>query len=619
MKGIVEEMRDFLAGELRAALSRAVKNGELEVKEVPEFVVEVPREAEYGDFAANLAMLLAKRARVAPRKIAAVIVKNLSPKGTEIERVEVAGPGFINFYLHPAWVYKTIPLIERYGRDYGRADLGKGKKVQVEFVSANPTGLLHMGNARGAALGDSIASILDFAGYDVTREFYINDAGNQIENFSKSLEARYLQQFGVNAEVSEDGYHGEDIIDTVKRFIALHGDRYLKTDSARRKSALVEYALREKLEGIKRSLADFGVHYDVWFSEQSLYDSGELEEVLRELRDRGYLYEKDGASWFKAREFGDEKDEVVVRKNGLPTYFASDIAYHKNKFERGFDWIINVWGADHHGHVSRMKGAVQALGYDPGALTVVIMQLVRLYRGGEIVRMSKRTGRYVTLDELVEEVGRDAARYFFVMRSADSHLDFDLDLAREQSNDNPVYYVQYAHARICSIFRQYAAMAEKTSNAGEVPSAADIVGQGGADDCRQLPAAGAAPPAVEEASPAGRTVPPAVEEASFAAGLVPTASEVDLELLKEEAELALIRKLADFPEEVALAARTLGPHRIARYVHELAGLLHSFYNSHRVITDDPALTKARLVLMNAVRTVLKNGLALLGVDAPERM
>lgn len=571
MKGIIEEMRDFLAGELRAAVNRAAVKGEIKVKEAPEFVVEVPREAEHGDFAANLAMLLAGQARMAPRKIADIIVKNLSLKGTEVERVEVAGPGFINFYLKTSWLYKTIPLIERYGRDYGRADWGRGKKVQVEFVSANPTGLLHMGNARGAALGDSIASILEFVGFEVTREFYINDAGNQIENFGRSLEARYLQQFGSSVDVPEDGYHGEDIIDTVKRFIALHSDRYLKTDAVQRRSALVEYALREKIEAIKKSLADFGVHYDVWFSEQSLYDSGELEEVLRELGEKGYLYQKEGARWFKAREFGDEKDEVVVRKNGLPTYFASDIAYHKNKFERGFDWVINIWGADHHGHVNRMKGAVQALGYDPDALTVVIMQLVRLYRGGEIVRMSKRTGRYITLDELVEEVGRDAARYFFVTRSADSHLDFDLDLAKEQSNDNPVYYVQYAHARICSIFRQYA----KKSAAGE-------------DSFRT--------------------------EAE-----VPSSFKVDLELLKKEAELALIRKLADFPEEVALSARTLGPHRIARYVHELAGLLHSFYNGHRVITEDPALTKARLVLVGAVRTVLKNGLALLGVDAPERM
>jgi len=353
-------------------------------------------------------------------------------------------------------------------------------------------------------------------------------------------------------------------------------------DSAQRRSALVEYAQQEKIAGIKKSLAAYGVHYDVWFSEQSLYDSGELEEVLRELQSKGYLYEKEGARWFKAREFGDEKDEVVVRRNGLPTYFASDIAYHKNKFERGFDWVINIWGADHHGHVNRMKGAVQALGYDPEALTVVIMQLVRLYRGGEIVRMSKRTGQYITLDELVEEVGKDAARYFFVTRSADSHLDFDLDLARSQSNDNPVYYVQYAHARICSIFRQYAGMSGEGLQDGVLQDAT------------------------------GNNSPGAEAK-------MPSSSEVDLEFLKEEAELALIRKLADFPEEVALAARTLGPHRIARYVHELAGLLHSFYNSHRVITGDSALTKARLVLMKTVQIVLKNGLALLGVNAPERM
>ncbi len=561
VSGVVEQMRGELRQALREAVEGAVSAGRLPPVELPDFTVEVPREREHGDFATNLAMLLPKQARMAPRRIADVLVEHLTHPVRWLQRVEVAGPGFINFHLDPRWALAAVPMAVKLRADYGRVQVGGGKKVQVEFVSANPTGLLHMGNARGAALGDSIAAILDYAGWKVTREFYINDAGNQIENFALSLEARYFQLLGREAEVPEGGYHGQDIVDTVRRFIDRHGDGLLAAEPAARREALVQFALAEKIGAIRKALEDFGVHYDVWFSEQSLHDGGKVDEALRRLRERGFLYERDGALWFKATAFGVEKDEVVVRKNGVPTYFAADIAYHMNKFERGFDWVINVWGADHHGHVPRMKGAMAALGYDPDALHVVIMQLVRLLRGGEVVRMSKRTGRFITLEELVEEVGRDAARYFFVMRSADSHLDFDLDLARSQSNENPVYYVQYAHARICSIFRQ-------------------LKEQG-----RQVPAV----------------------------------EEVNLELLREEAELALARRLADFPEEVSLAARQLAPHRIARYVHEVAGLLHSFYNVHRVITDDVELSNARLLLVDATRVVLRNCLGILGVHAPERM
>lgn len=589
MSNIVENMRNGLRRALEQALESAVAAGRLPQVETPDFVVEVPREREHGDFATNLAMLLPRRARMAPRKIADILVENLppGPKGGQglhpagekflsamdnrelvhyrplqwVQRVEVAGPGFINFHLDPRWVLEALPLAVEMGDDYGRVPLGEGKKVQVEFVSANPTGLLHMGNARGAALGDSIASILDFAGWQVTREYYINDAGNQIENFALSLEARYFQLLGRHGEIPEGGYHGQDIIDTVRRFIDQHGDGLLEADGRTRLDTLARYALAEKIEGIRRALEEFGVQYDVWFSEQSLHDSGKVDDAINRLRERGYIYEHEGALWFKATAFGMEKDEVVVRKNGIPTYFAADIAYHMDKFERGFDWVINIWGADHHGHVPRMKGVLSALGYDPDALHVILMQLVRLFRGGEIVRMSKRTGQFVTLEELVEEVGRDAARYFFVTRSADSHLDFDLDLARTQSNDNPVYYVQYAHARICSIFRQ---LAEQ-----------------------------------------GRAKP--------------EPGSVNLELLQEEAELALARRVADFPEEVALAARQLAPHRIARYVHELAGLLHSFYNAYRVITSDLELSNARLLLVEATRVALKNALTLLGVHAPEKM
>ncbi|HPZ42751.1 MAG TPA: arginine--tRNA ligase [Bacillota bacterium] len=561
MFDIVEEIRVGLAHLLVGALKAAGEKNMIKVDRVPDFTVEVPREKEHGDFATNLAMLLAKPARMAPRKIAEILVQTLPRDLAWVEKIEIAGPGFINFYLQRDWVHQVIPRIIEKSENYGRVKLGNGQRVQVEFVSANPTGLLHMGNARGAALGDSIASILDFAGYDVTREFYINDAGNQMEKFGLSLEARYLQLLGNEAQVPEDGYHGEDIIDSARGFLALEGDRYLAADPQERRSALVKYALAEKLGAIKKVLADFGVHYDVWFSEQTLHDSGEVQATLDYLKEKGYIYEKDQALWFKATSFGVEKDEVVVRANGIPTYFAADIAYHRNKFRRGFERVINIWGADHHGHVARMKGAVAALGYDPAALEVVIMQLVRLYKGGEIVRMSKRTGQFVTLEELLEEVGRDAARYFFVMRSPDSHLDFDLDLAKSESNDNPVYYIQYAHARICSIFRQFA------EQGGELPQP----------------------------------------------------SAVNFKLLQEEYELALARKLADFPGEVAAAAQNLAPQRIARYLHELAGLLHSFYNSHRVITSDRELTKARLLLVEATRITLKNGLGLLGLTAPERM
>lgn len=559
MSGIVDEIRVNLSKALEGALQTARASGAIRVEQVPVFTVEAPRENEHGDFATNIAMVLAKPARMAPRKAAEILVQNFSLPW--VERVEIAGPGFINFYLNPGWVYQSLPLIIAQDGAYGRVNMGDGKKVQVEFVSANPTGLLHMGNARGAALGDSIAGILDFAGYEVTREFYINDAGNQIENFGLSLEARYLQLLGQDTPVPEEGYHGEDILASAIAFRDKYGDSYAGAQPEERRAALVGFALEEKLQAIKKSLGDFGVRYDVWFSEQSLHDSGAILGTLSFLKNRGYIYESEGAQWFKATSFGVEKDEVVVRSNGIPTYFASDIAYHRNKFQRGFDWVIDIWGADHHGHVPRMKAAVAALGFDQASLEVVIMQLVRLYKGGEIVRMSKRSGQFVTLEELIGDVGQDAARYFFVMRGSDSHLDFDLDLAKAETNENPVYYIQYAHARICSILRQY----------GE---------QG---------------------------------------GQMPEASKVNFNLLKEEYELALARKLADFPEEVASAASGLAPQRIARYLHELAGLLHSFYNSHRVITPEQDLSEARLVLVNATRITLKNALGLLGLTAPERM
>lgn len=547
---------------LAQAAEQAKASGELTFEGLPAYVLEEPRERQHGDLATNLAMLLTKQAKRSPRDIAGILLKHLNTEGTWIDFSEIAGPGFINFRLNPHWLTRVVPEILQQGMAYGKVNLGQGEKVQVEFVSANPTGLLHMGNARGAALGDSLASLLEMAGYMVSREFYINDAGNQIYNFALSLEARYLQLLGQDVPFPEGGYHGEDLIDTVKGLIEKAGPKYLTMDSGLRREFLVRYALDEKLNQIKQTLQDFGVEYDVWFSEQSLHDSGFVSQTMEELEKKGYIYEKEGALWLKSTLFGDEKDEVVVRSNGTPTYFAADIAYHRNKFERGFARVLNIWGADHHGHVARMKGAMEALGYNPDALHIILMQLVRLIQNGEIVRMSKRSGQYITLRELMDEVGKDAARFFFILRDPDSTVEFDLDLAKSQSSDNPVYYVQYAHARLCSILRQ----AEE----------ADIVYS------------------------------------------EPSAEELDL-LLQSQEEKDLLKKLADFPLEISLAARLLEPHRLARYVLDLASLFHTFYNSQRVLVEDKGLRQARLGLVQATRQVIRNTLKILGVTAPDRM
>ncbi len=452
--GILENIRKEITLTLARAAEEARRAGRLTWRELPGFTVEVPRDSAHGNYASNLAMLLAQAEKASPRQVAQVLLEFIRLPAGYVARAEVAGPGFINFYLDPAWHYQALPEVATQDERYGYSDLGGGEYVQVEFVSANPTGLLHMGNARGAALGDTLANVLAAAGYNVQREFYINDAGNQIETFGRSLEARYLQLLGQDVPFPEDGYPGQDLVESMKNLIGQVRDKYLGVDPLLRREILVKYALKEKLSQMERDLENFRVRYDNWFSEQTLHDNGEIERALKDLQDSGYLYEQEGALWFRSTLFGDEKDEVLVRSNGIPTYFAGDIAYHRDKFRRGFDRVINIWGADHHGHVARLKGAMSALGIDPGRLQVIIMQLVRLFKGGEPVRMSKRTGEFVTLRDLIEEVGADAARYFFVMRSADSHLDFDLDLAKKQSNENPVYYVQYAHARICSILRQ---------------------------------------------------------------------------------------------------------------------------------------------------------------------
>lgn len=555
---IIEETQSALRQGVAAACAQAMAAGTLPEAALPDFVIETPKDEKNGDFSTNLAMQLTRILRQNPRKIAEAIVGGIDLPGL-VERVEIAGPGFINFYLVPGWLNRVLPAIQEEDADYGKSNAGGGERVQVEFVSANPTGLLHMGNARGGALGDTLAAVLNEAGYVCDKEYYINDAGNQVENLGKSVEARYFELLGRDDyQIPEDGYHGKDIIATAQRLLDEKGESLVDLPEAERRELMKNYALKEKVAGIRGSLENFGVVFDNWFSEQSLHDAGSVHEVVDILREKGYVYEKDGAQWLRATDWGEEKDEVLVRSSGTPTYFAADIAYHRNKFERGYKRLINIWGADHHGHVARLKGAMTALGYPGDDITVILMQLVRLYRGGEIVKMSKRSGKYVTLDELIEEVGKEAARFFFIMRSPDSALDFDLDLAKAESSDNPVYYVQYAHARICSIL-------------------------------------------------------------SVAGVETPKAADVDLSLLTEENERVLIRKLAEWPQEVADAARELAPYHLAYYAKELANAFHSFYNSCKVLTDDARLRDARLALVDCTRITLRNVLTLLGLSAPERM
>lgn len=563
---IFDEMKTKITDKVVCAFNTAVESGELsgENVDIAEKVkLEVPKDKSHGDFACNLAMMLAKPLRCAPRAIAEAIVSHLG-EDEDIAKAEVAGAGFINFYLTPNWLYRVMDDIESRGTDYGKIDLGKGKRVMVEFVSANPTGPMHMGNARGGALGDCLASVLEYAGYDVTREFYVNDAGNQIEKFANSLNARYIQELkGEDAiEFPEDGYHGDDIREHAKAFIKLYGDKHLNVSEEERKAALVDYALEKNVTALREDLEKYRIVYDVWFRESKLHKDGEVMAAIDRLRDNGFTYEEDGALWLNCEKMGLEKNEVLIRKNGIPTYFAADIAYHINKLEtRGYDLAINIWGADHHGHVARMKKALEAVGIDSSRLTVVLMQLVRLMQDGEVVRMSKRTGKAITLSDLLEDISVDAARFFFNMRSAGSHLDFDLTLAAQQSNDNPVYYVQYAYARICSILR--------------------LLGEDGVS--------------------------------------VKDYSEINPSLLKEESELNLLKKLGDLPDEIRMSAESLEPARITRYIMELATDFHSFYNSCRVKNEDAELMAARLKLVDSVRIVMKGILGMLKITAPERM
>lgn len=555
-----------LRGLLKDAHRLAVSDGLLPPGELPEFTLERPRQKAHGHWATNLALVLAGTARENPRRIAEVIVgklKNLDSNGTSVfERVEVAGPGFINMFLRKERILSELARVAREGEDYGRWSFGEGKAILVEFVSANPVGPLHVGHGRWAAFGDALCNLLEAVGYKVEREFYLNDFGTQMENFAASVEARYLQLGGVEAEVPEDGYHGSYVTDIAREIWEEEGGRWMDAPPEERRQHLGEVAYRKMLEEIRSTLEELGVLFDHWFSEREMHRRGEVEGVIRDLLERGLAYEKDGAVWMATSRFGDEKDRVLVRSNGQPTYFAADIAYHLDKARRGYWRLINIWGADHHGYVKRLQAAMEAQGY-PDKLEVILGQLVNLKRGGEPVRMSKRTGEMVTFKELLDEVGRDVARYIFLTRSQDSPLDFDIELAKAESMENPVYYVQYAHARICSIMRY------------------------------------------------------AEERGVKARGGVPAPSV--LERLGAEEEMDLALKLFEFEELVRDAALERAPHRLTRYLEELSALYHLFYQRHRVIGDDPELTEARIFLSLCARQVLANGLRILGVSAPERM
>ena len=553
------DMKELLQNAIYQGAQQAIKDGVFSAEVLPTIMLEVPPKMEFGDFATNFAMQAAKAAKTNPRVIAEAIVERMQE--TWLEKAVIAGPGFINFYLKSEWLYNMLGDILAQGDNYGNSLSGGNQRVQVEFVSANPTGPLHVGHGRGAAVGSALVNLLRAAGYDVASEFYINDAGNQIDNLAASVNARYLELLGQVVEFPADGYHGQDIIGTAQGIIDKDGDRYLELSVEERLATFKGIALAEKLAALKIDLAAFNVQFDVWFSECSLHENNALSETRQVLQDNGSIYESEGALWLKSTAYGDDKDRVVIRDNGIPTYLAADIAYHRNKLERGFDQLINIWGADHHGYICRVKAAIASLGYRPEQLEVLIVQMVSLYRSGQLVKMSKRTGQSVTLSELIEEVGTDAARFFFIMRSLDSQLDFDLDLAKKSSSENPVYYIQYAHARIASIFRQ---LAETGITLGDIDN-------------------------------------------------------TNLSLLTSDYETELIRKLGEYQEEVSSAAKERAPHYITCYVHDLAGLFHSFYNHCHINGVDPDLQQARMALVKAVQTTIRHALTILGISAPEKM
>ena len=584
MNNMIELAKQQVKETVMNALGRLVAEGKIEAVPLPAFNVERPADVSHGDFSCNAAMASAKALRNNPRAIGQMIADAAVLDGTVFEKIEVAGPGFLNFFISPLWFNETVGEVISSGSDYGKTELGKGKRVLVEFVSANPTGPMHIGNARGGALGDSLSSVLQFAGYEVEREFYVNDAGNQIEKFGKSLSIRYMQiadgnksdviaSYGEddvcrkifedeeNFPMPEDVYKGVDIIEHAYNFYKINGDKFVNADEESRKSALVEYALPLNIDGLEKDLAKYRIVYDTWFRESSLHKSGAVKQIVDMLTEKGQTYEKDGAIWFKASDFGDDQDRVLVRANGIPTYFVPDIAYHYNKLvTRGFDKAIDILGADHHGYIARMKAALTALGVDANKLDIVIMQMVMLVRNGETVKLSKRSGKAITLSTLLDEVPIDAARFFFNLRDPNTHLEFDLELAIEESSNNPVFYVQYAHARICSILRR---MEEEGTGYSNIP----------------------------------------VSELNF----------------NHPAELALIRHIAALPNCINEAAKDYNPSKITKYLCDLAQLFHKFYDNCKIKGEEENILQSRLSLCVATKTVFKNLLDLLKVDAPEKM
>ena len=554
-------MKHFVRKLINSALDQAKNNGDLELSVMPEVVVEKPKEEKFGDFSTSLAMGLSKSERRKPYEVAEILSRHLQSSEEYIASVTIAGPGFLNLTMKPIFFLERLVKVAEQGDQYGSSNAGQGKKVLLEFVSANPTGPLHVGHGRGAAVGDMLGRLLDKAGYDVSTEYYINDVGNQMNTLGRSTWARYLELQGKVNEFPADYYQGDYIKDIARDIKNKHGNEFLNKTEEQVLSFFREYALGSVLDGIKKDLSDFDVSFDRWFSEKNLYDQKLVDTSVNWLREEKHVYDKDGAVWLKSSKFNDEKDRVLIKQSGEKTYFCSDIAYHKNKIDRGFEWIVDLWGADHHGYVPRMKSALKAMGYDESVFKVMLIQFVSLKRGGEKVSMSTRSGEFETLAEVIKDVGLDATRFFFLMRSSDTHLDFDLELAKKESADNPVFYIQYAHARICSIFRK------ATENGIKLLDSADI----------------------------------------------------DLSPLKNEEEFIMIKKILSFGETIEKSAELLEVHRIAFYLKDLVGTFHRYYSRNRIVSDDHALSSARLFLMNCLRITIRNGLSVMGVSAPDRM
>ncbi len=554
-------MKNIIRKLISDALDKAAESGELDLSILPEILVEKPKDEKFGDFSTSVSMMLAKSERKKPRDIADILCCHLKNGDSQVSSVDIAGPGFINLKMAPSFFLTRLMKVAELGDKFGSSDAGKGKKVLLEFVSANPTGPLHVGHGRGAAVGDMLGRLLKKAGYDVSTEYYINDVGNQMNTLGRSTWSRYRELLGIKEEFSPDNYQGEYIKDIAQGIIDKHGKEFLDKQVDEVLPFFRKYSLDSILSGIRNDLSEFGVEFDRWFNEKSLYDDQLVDTAVNWLRDKKHIYDKDGAVWLNSSAFKDEKDRVLIKQSGEKTYFCSDIAYHKNKIDRGFEWIVDLWGADHHGYVPRMNAVLEAMGYNKDVFKVMLVQFVALKRGGEKVSMSTRSGEFETLSDVVKEVGVDATRFFFLMRSSDSHLDFDLELAKKESPENPVFYIQYAHARICSIFRK--------------------------------------------ANDEGLSLP--------------SISDIDLSPLADEEEFSLIKKILAFTETVDKSAELLEVHRIAFYLQDLVAAFHGYYSRHRVVSEDVPLSLARLFLMDCLRTTIHNGLSVMGVSAPEQM